>query len=359
MELDRKTVGKMILSKLLKSSIYMRMFVILVIYSLFVLWMSSELGLYSGKEFKGYAKSFNWSLYFLFWALVIPFVRATWNEFVSSWKSLVDEGMVQKANGNPEPNILDSLNNEFVRHRKLILIPISIVLAIVVMAIDTGELRDIYYDEISIDEFSERDWTVAWLLESDAIHTKSSNAIFIILAYIQQFVIIMFGFIALLQIWYHVWLFHRPDILKSIKENNLKLSLDPYSNLREFGLERWNQAINSIYWWLAIALLVPIVSRASQGDGPIDFGQVMINWLVPLLFLSPMLFTIIARQKKMEAVWDIVRNEKSTGKVDLFHKQLLWPLDKNWASKLGIILAFALLSYLIGDILENFGNIKF
>jgi hypothetical protein len=184
--------------------------------------------------------------------------------------------------------------------------------------------------------------------------SEGGNAIFVICAYVQQFVIIVLGFLALLQIWYHVWLFHKPELAGS----GIDIRLDPFSKLHEFGLEGWNQAINSIYWWLALALMVPIASRMSQPAGAeLDIGQAMLNWLVPLLFLSPMLFTVATRQKKMGGVWARVRDEEEPSRIDLYHRQLLWPLDRNWASKLGIVLAFVMLSYLVGDAMANLKHI--
>lgn len=404
-------------------SIYRITIIVMVIYSLFVLLLAYFSGVYvSSSNFKGYAKSVNWSFFPAFWLLLIPFAKITWHEFVFSWESLLDNKLLRGTEVTDIPKAKDELENEFKLHRTRILLPISIALATIVMYVDTAKLRDVYSDNATItiykvtdktddtttykiaDKIGTRvsdesilcsvdkrnkdgekfylstqkgkinteckptnaseiksfnvqdiDWSVAWLREG--MGSKDSNERFVQLAYIQQYVAIILGFVALLQIWYHVLLFHNPELLRSVRKHKLKLSLDPYSRLHEFGLERWNQAINSVYWWLAVVLLIPIASRASQNEEVMSVGQIMINWLVPLLFLSPMLFTIAARQKKMETVWDVIRNEGAPTNVDLFHKQLLWPLDKNWASKLGIILSFALLSYLIGDILNNLGKI--
>ena len=111
----------------------------------------------------------------------------------------------------------------------------------------------------------------------------------------------------------------------------------------EFGLEYWNQALNNLYWVLTIAIGIPLVSAANQSSD--DVGQLMLRLLVPLLFLVPLILTIIVRQQYLPGAW---RQVRSGNQDDLYQKQLLWPLDRNWASKLGIILAFVLLSYLVG-----------
>jgi hypothetical protein len=61
-----------------------------------------------------------------------------------------------------------------------------------------------------------------------------------------------------------------------------------------------------------------------------------------------MVATIIGRQQRLPDIWQRVREEKDPDLVALFHKQLLWPFDRNWASKLGIVVSFLLLSYLLG-----------
>lgn len=171
----------------------------------------------------------------------------------------------------------------------------------------------------------------------------------------QQYIIIFLGFCSLLQIWFHLYYFARFNNLPISKQLDMKLELDYKSNLHEFGLERWNHALNTIYWVIALSLIVPIISKNSQTKNNVDdIGQMLIRWIVPLLFLSPMIFTIIARQKKVVDIWEKLRSETEEN-VDKFHKQILWPLDKNWASKLGIVASFVLLSYLIGDFLKSIG----
>ena len=203
-------------------------------------------------------------------------------------------------------------------------------------------------NNISIDNAT---WVEAWLFKENY---KIKNKIFVIVAYIQQYILILLGFIALLQIWVHLYYFANFNNLLISKQLNMKLELDFKSNIHEFGLERWNQALNNIYWVLVPSLIIPIISKKSQSEADFnDIGQILLKWIVPLLFLSPMIFTIIARQSKVVNIWDKVRVETDNN-IEKFHQQVLWPLDKNWASKLGIVLAFGLLSYLIGDIFSSF-----
>lgn len=372
---------------------YTAVVLLLFIYSLVILGYSSYLNIWGNETgFKGYLYSLNWSLYFLFWIPVIGLVKVTWQEFHYSWKSLFKYKIIV-TNSKLHEDSLYAKFYEFTKNakgnllnrRKIIIY--AFILATIVMIVDTYKLVELYNYETRDDvklylnpnskknkpeyfldppkaklqahfikEVSEMNatidatWTEAWIFKGDDF--KAKNAVFVIFAYLQQYIIIFFGWIALLQIWVHLYYFANFDKLAIAKELNMRLELDYRSNLHEFGLERWNQALNTIYWVLSPALVVPIISKNSQSESGLDdLGQIMLRWIVPLLFLSPMIFTIIARQKKVMGIWDKVRVDTDEN-VQKFHKQVLWPLDKNWASKLGIILSFALLSYLIGDILK-------
>ena len=57
-----------------------------------------------------------------------------------------------------------------------------------------------------------------------------------------------------------------------------------------------------------------------------------------------MVVTILARQARLPDVWATLKPEQS----DAYARQQLWPLDRNWSSKLGIILAFTLAALSLG-----------
>lgn len=366
--------------------------IILLLYSAIILAIAYLIGIHEGEGYKGYFYKYNWSLYIFFWIPVVLFWKATWRQFIKAWQSLFNNGCIRSKDRNiPDSTALEKFLIEISDHQKYILI-ISFILASIVMIIDTSELRVIYFNKRSItiyktitiknktevteyflskqnekkgmkvenllfsevpkgEKIKDATWTEAWLFQPHHI-SEWGNLTFVLFAYIQQYVIVFIGFLSLFNIWAHLIYFYHFDSLKSSKANDLRLNLDPFSNLYEFGLERWNQSLNTIYWLLSPVLIIPIISKSAQEGTQLDVGQVMIKWVVPLLFLSPMLFTIIVRQKKVMGVWEIIRNEKDQFKIELYHKQLIWPLDKNWASKLGILLSFGILTYLIGDILS-------
>lgn len=366
-------------------------------YSLTLLPLSVLFGLATGDIYKGYLQKPNWFLFPLFWLPVVYLYRSTWDQFIASWKDLFANGCVVNSGDGGVPACRDAFVNHIDRYRKYILI-LSSLLAVVIMALDTADLVGLYLDPpdhvyllegeegsgkstggrflaepqgwrevsdgtIPLPEVTHRvedaSWTEAWLFRrhpGEKNPGKWSNLIFVCLAYTQQYIIIVVGVASLFHIWAHLALFVWFDSMSFARRHGVVLRLDPYSSIREFGLERWNQALNMIYWALSPALVIPIVSKASQSaTGASDMGQKMIQWLVPLLFLSPMLFTIIARQKKVMALWSVIRQEEDRDKIEAYHKQLLWPLDRNWASKLGIIIAFSLLVFLVGDMLTEIG----
>jgi len=57
--------------------------------------------------------------------------------------------------------------------------------------------------------------------------------------------------------------------------------------------------------------------------------------------------TLTVEEFQTPQLWSQTRTaEKEL--VDSYHKQRLWPLNKNWVSNLGIIVTFLMLSYLLG-----------
>jgi len=369
-----------------------------------MLLLAILLGLGIGDVYKGYLEKPNWFLFPLYWLPAVYLYGTTWSQFIESWKDLFGNGCVVNRDDGGVPVCRDAFVGHLNRYRNHILI-LSSLLAVVIMVLDTADLMRLYADppdhvyrlrvstgdaettssyflaepqggigrrvkSIPLEEvrnemggegkIDDASWTEAWLFkvgEGKGIGgSKGANLMFVCLAYGQQYIIIVMALSSLFHIWAHLAFFIGFDNMAFTRCHRICLRLDPYSSIREFGLERWNQALNMIYWALSPALVIPIVSKASQSEtGGVDMGQKMIQWLVPLLFLSPMLFTIIARQKKVMKLWEVIRQEEDRDKVEAYHKQLLWPLDRNWASKLGIIIAFSLLIFLVGDMLTEIG----
>ena len=119
----------------------------------------------------------------------------------------------------------------------------------------------------------------------------------------------------------------------------------------EFGLEYWNHALNNLYWYFSAALIIPILSRISQQNlDDLDSSQLVLQYAIPILVATPMISTILARQSRLPACWEDLTPDDTKS----YLSQRLWPLDKNWSSKLGVMLAFVILGVSFGINLASF-----
>ncbi len=379
----------------------------LMIYSSLILFIALFSAVGFNDSVDGYLTKPNWFLYVIFWPIIFLLYAYTWNAFLDAWKSLSTNGCIysmKEKNTTPSAEKMVEVFNLFTQYRRKSLVA-AVLVTLPLMYVDTLSLQKAYGipeveyratpkkfvietvevsylvsaggKEFFIPEKKhlanplqnviekkespyfavkgtesrlDHDWCDAWLF--DKTIGKVENLIFVVIAYIQQFIIIVLAFAAFFHICLHIGFFYFFEKLSVTKANDLQLRLIYDSNVYEFGLEKWNYALNNIYWVLAVAVLIPIASQSSQPVAG-DVGQTMIKQLVPLIFGAPMVFTIVVRQARLPEVWSRVEHDDDD-RVALFHKQLLWPLDRNWASKLGIVIAFALLSALLGTSVLNF-----
>lgn len=372
--------------------------VALVLYSLVILvwaWDAGVLmdaGLRGGQEFDGYLGKINWSMSPVWWLFLALLVYLCWSPFVTSWRDLHDKGMLLASDGEPaSKQQVDAFCARMNRYRAG-LVPVAFVLSCGITFFDTELLRNIYdtcnngdinFEELFAEPASEPvstearggeagdqlcpasemalkgeleiDFSIAYLVKNQISEQstiirieKEENDWFNRAAYLQQIAIGAFAAVAFLQLALLCNLFWRLESAAWLNPDGLKLVLDPFSNLYEYGLESWNHALNNVYWVFSLVLLVPLASRHSQSGEALDFGQMVLQLAVPGMIAMPMLATIIARQQRQRDLWPRILAEEDSDRVALYHRQLLWPLDRNWASKLGIVISFVLLSYLLG-----------
>jgi len=150
-----------------------------------------------------------------------------------------------------------------------------------------------------------------------------------------------------LQILLHTAIFGLFERLAVARAHGLRLMLNCRSPLNEFGLEHWNHALNNFYWAISPALLGVFMSRAATPPEDYLPGQVMLGIAVPACLLAPMIATILVRQARLIEAWKTLQPQGPVEPED-YRRQQLWPLDRNWSSKLGIVLAFALAALSIG-----------
>lgn len=361
----------------------------LVVYSLIILGLTVIAGIHldaelkGGLRFDGYLSKFNWSLFFLWWLFLAALVHLTWGPFLAAWQDMQQKEMLRNRDGKPaSAEQARRLCQQMGRYR-LILLGVAVAASIAVNYVDTQYLRDIYRScstskfeivdkpaavekaalfkkmcgslESGQIESLEIDFSIAYLVHDREIETdviaemsKGANSLFNYAIYFQQFVAVVMAILALFQLALVCNLFWRLERATWLNKDGLQMSLDPFSKLHEFGLESWNHAWNNVYWVFTLVLLVPIASKQAQTVETPDLAQIVLQYCVPVLIAAPMVATIIARQQRLPDLWPRIREEKDPDLVALYHRQLLWPFDRNWASKLGIVVSFVLLGYLLG-----------
>lgn len=175
----------------------------------------------------------------------------------------------------------------------------------------------------------------------------------ILLMHTEDMLLISFGWLIFFQCVAHTLFFWNFERLPAanIEGDELCLKLNGNSRMGEFGLEYWNHALNNLYWYFSAALIIPILSRISQPNlDDLDTSQLVLQYAIPILVATPMIFTILSRQSRLPACWADLKPNDTTS----YLSQRLWPLDKNWSSKLGVVLAFVILSVSFGINLASF-----
>jgi len=181
---------------------------------------------------------------------------------------------------------------------------------------------------------------------NDRIPPPTAQWITVTLFHLEDGILISLGWLIFLQSLAHSYYFYRFEKLKTAEKNDLIIELNVNSDLNEFGLEHWNHTLNNLYWYLSAAFIPPIFSRMSQPDlSNLDTSQVWLQTLIPLIVAAPMITTIIVRQMRIPDSWKTLKTKTDYQK---FLEQRLWPLDRNWSSKLGVLLAFFILSLFLG-----------
>jgi hypothetical protein len=172
----------------------------------------------------------------------------------------------------------------------------------------------------------------------------------IFLMHIEDMFLISFGWLIFLQCVAHALFFWNFERLSAanIEGNKLCLKLNSKSDMCEFGLEHWNHALNNLYWFFSPALIIPILSRISQPNlDDLDPSQLVLQYAIPILVATPMISTILARQSRLPDCWEDLATI-TPDDTKSYLSQRLWPLDRNWSSKLGVVLAFVILSVSFG-----------
>ncbi len=294
---------------------------------------------------RGFCEKLNWLLFPLYWPVVFALVAATWDAFIRAWATLGDTNVIMRGEVTAELGQLQELIDEFVRWR-ILLIALAAVFAVVINIADSWSII-CNYREPNPACLNDPDFTLAWHFLAKP-ELKMVNGLFVFLAYLGQTVLVFLALLSLLQITFHSVAFGCFRYFRTAKQHGLEIVMNYRSKMNEFGLEHWNYALNNLYWIFSICLLIPLLSKSAQPAGSLDAGQLMLRLLVPLLIGMPMVVTVVVRQLHLRRVWLDLEGAPEED-FHSYHNQKIWPLDRNWSSKLGLVTAFVLLSYLIGS----------
>lgn len=328
------------------------------IYSALILYLAHAWDLGWGNDnYTGYFQKLNWYPYVLFWWPVAAAVYMSWSPFVSAWKDLVDKGLLELASSEDQSWLWGKMQTRLYRWR-LGAMWFALTLALLLCIADLY-MRDVFstWSENGCCSYTHNradcDYTIA--CSTEGAEPPRHREVFTILAYVQQWAIATMGLLVIFQLLgnvIEVWRIKQGHVLLGGK--TLRIRLDPFSPIQEFGFERWNHALNNFYWTVSPAMLVPLISEYEQ-KGVETFGTIVLRTAGIVLLLAPMFLTIVARQQLLPEAWQQVQVCSDETKIELFHKQRLWPLTKDWSSKLGLIVAFFLLSALLGQkVVTNF-----
>lgn len=323
-------------------------------------------------DYETYFQQGNWWPYPVFFLAVAPALWFTWVPLLRAWMELKDTGVLQGKSGALRQDSLDRLHDSLSRHRRIAVFAALLVTAFV-NAIDWEPNYGVFFGDSprhqqlrTACDFQSP--SVKWLLEAEektavlclnrsttaaasqsAAHIPQPlpQMLFNLVLMAQQFLLVFLAALAVMQLLLHTWLFTRFERLKVAKQEGLSLRLNARSALNEFGLEHWNFALNNFYWSASPAMLAVFLSRAATNPEDYLPGQALLAFAVPACLIAPMVATILARQARLPDCWRELAAEGVDAAED-YRRQQLWPLDRNWSSKLGIVLAFALAALSIG-----------
>ena len=340
-----------------------------------VLWLGFDRAPENAPDgYQTYFQLINWWPFPFFLLVLAPGLWLTWTPLLRAWNRLAETGVLRGPEGPPQDAELRLVRNAIQRRRSWALLA-ALAVAVFVNGLDWAPRLDIFSGVAGIDRqlraaCRDPGAPVKWIFEArgeesericsqagprssapdvseDGVVPPPRQVLFIAVLAAQQFLVVFFAALGITQLLLQTLLFARFEGLEAARAWDLRLVLNCRSPLNEFGLEHWNHALNNFYWAVCPALLGVFLSRASTPEEDYAPGQVMLGFAVPACLILPMVATIIVRQARLPAAWKTLEPEGPVPAED-YRRQQLWPLDRNWSSKLGILLAFALAALSIG-----------
>lgn len=325
-------------------------------------------------SYRTYFDQGNWWPFPFFFLALAPALWLTWNPMLEAWRRLAETGVLQKADGSKPKAAAAAEVDGALRRKRGIAVAAALLVALLVNLADWAPGAAVYTARAGLDRqialaCSYPGAPLKWIFTAPAyeganpctaspdlappgenrpgIAPPFTQTVFVAILMAQQFLIVFFAALAVVQLLLHTLLFAVLERLAAARRHGLRLMLNCRSPLNEFGLEHWNYTLNNFYWAASPAMLAVFLSRAASPPEAYLPGQVLLGFAVPVCLLAPMVATIIVRQARLPAAWAQVQNDGPVMPED-YRRQQLWPLDRNWSAKLGILLAFALAALAIG-----------
>ena len=216
----------------------------------------------------------------------------------------------------------------------------SILLGLILTAIDAGCLWGEYGIVFHTSACDENDFTIAYRLDNEFPSvSKTANGLFVLVAYLLQGGLIALAWFALLQISLHGFYFAAFESRSIVRPKKLVLRLNIRDPLHEFGSSEVNRAINTTYILVALGMVLPVLSAAGQQSDTADLGQLLLRWLLPLILLVPLIVPLADRYFRLREASERVRKSGDRSDGEEFSKQQLWPFEKTQIAYLGKAMA--------------------
>lgn len=305
--------------------------VVMTIYSLVVAVSAHVLGIgWSGKSgVPGYFQKLNWALFPVWWTVLGVLVHLSWQFYMSGWRSLPSEGVLHCHEAPASRHdAFDSLLSRFREWRRYLAI-VAIPLGLLVSAVDGVDLLQ-EFGWITLDcrprsHCSTDDFTVAFRLpEAFGAQTKTVIGWFVLAQYTMQGLLISLAFLVLFQLILHSVVFLRFERLRPIRSAGMSIRLNPCDPAQQFGLSVVNHAINITYVFIAIGMVIPLISFINKPRA--DTGTLLMTWLLPLVLALPAAIPLVERYSRQREAEARVKAESFDGLWISFHKQHLWPM---------------------------------
>jgi hypothetical protein len=317
--------------------------------------------------YQPYFSIHNWWPYpFFFAALALP-LWLTWEPMLAAWRKLAVTGVLKRGVNRADGEDADAVVEQ-IRSLRRGAVAAAAVIALLVGALDAGTFFKPYSGRAGAAEQAafaceERNAFVKWLFDADlagnpvdcdelvandasGLPPPLPQILLILATSCQQWTIVLLAALGVCQLLLHTLLFGLFERLPVSRERGLRIELNATSRVSEFGLEHWNHALNNFYWAVSPAFVPAFFSRTATDPEHYLPGQELLGIAIPAALIAPMVATIIVRQLRLPVLWDAL--ESGDLDSESYRRQALWPLDRNWASKLGILLSFVLAGLALG-----------